>query len=519
MKLHIIKVLAGNEVRVRLRRLSTLVAIFSVIILSWMMIPAPDSGMTLISLNDARVLNTSTALAFGTATIAAIIFGLGSFYLTRGRVSEDMRSGVGSVIATSQIGNGLFLIGRWVGGVAYMLTLTAALLGTTLVLHMIRGNGPIEITVYLQIYALILIPMIFFGVSCAVLFDSIAFLMGKFGDVAFFFIWILQLAIVGASSSGAKNIYSLMLFDFSGLVAGIVAIQQVVHSTNISIGASTYDKSLTAISLPHIAWSLQMIALRTGAALLAVLPLLPAIWKFHRYSPDRVKVSATRARRSPIAILNAWLRPLSRFVHPMFRLAGKLPGMAGQVVADIALTFVTSPLAIVLFIVFSMAALIVDASKLPGLLTAAVLYWGIFVSDISTRDHAANAENIAGTAHGGKTQRFIRQFLASNVMGYMFMGVIALRWSFEQPLRAVALMSGIFFLSALSSAFGRLSRTPRTFIALFLFVMYVSFNGDLAIMDMVGAKGLATASTISTQMLITVVAIVTGYFYNRKQAR
>ena len=34
MKLHIIKVLAGNEVRVRLRRISTLVAIFSVIVLS-----------------------------------------------------------------------------------------------------------------------------------------------------------------------------------------------------------------------------------------------------------------------------------------------------------------------------------------------------------------------------------------------------------------------------------------------------------------------------------------------------
>jgi hypothetical protein len=519
MKLHIINVLAGNEVRVRLRRLSTLFAIFSVIILSWMMVPAPDSGMTLISLNDARVLNTSTALAFGTASLAAIIFGLGSFYLTRGRVSEDMRSGVGSVIAASQIGNGLFLISRWVGGVAYMLALTAALLGTTLVLHIIRGDGPIEITVYLQIYALILIPMIFFGVSCAVLFDSFALLMGKFGDVAFFFIWILQLGMMGASSDGTKDISSLMLFDLSGLVAGFVAIQQVVHSTNISVGISEYNKALPAISLPHIAWSLQIIALRTGAALLAVLPLLPAIWKFHRYSPDRVKVSVTRARRLPIAILNGWLRPLSRFVHPMFRVASKLPGMAGQVVADIALTFVTSPLAILLFIVFSMAAMLVDSSKLPGLLTAAVVYWGIFVSDISTRDHAANAENITGTAHGGKTQRFIRQLLASNVMGYMFMGVIALRWSFDQPMRAMVLVSGIFFLSALSSTFGRFSRTPRTFIALFLFAMYISFNGDLAIMDMVGVKGLATLSSMSTQILIATVAIVAAYFYNRKQAQ
>jgi hypothetical protein len=519
MKLHIIKVLAGNEVRVRLRRLSTLVAIFAVIVLSWMMVPAPDSGMALITLDDVRVLNTSTALAFGTASLAAIIFGLGSFYLTRGRVGEDMRSGVGNVIAASQISNGLFLISRWVGGVAYMLALTAALLGTSLVLHVIRGDGPIEITVYLQIYALILLPMMLFGVSCAVLFDSFAFLMGKFGDVAFFFVWAMQLGMMGASSDGAKDVSSLMLFDLSGLVAGFVAIQQVVHSTNVSVGISEYNKALPAISLPHIVWSLQIIAFRTGAALLAMLPLLPAVWKFHRYSPDRVKVGVARVRRSPIAMLNGWLRPLSRFVHPLFRLAGSLPGMAGQVLADVALSLVTSPLAIVLLFVFSMAGLVVDSSMLPGLLIFAVAYWGIFVSDISTRDHAANAENLAGTARGGKTQRFIGQLLAANVLGLMFMGVIALRWSFDQPLRAATLVSGIVFLSALSSAFGRLSRTPRTFIALFLFAMYISLNGDLAMMDMVGVKGLANISTMSTQMIIAAAAIVVGYFYNRKQAQ
>ncbi len=218
-------------------------------------------------------------------------------------------------------------------------------------------------------------------------------------------------------------------------------------------------------------------------------------------------------------MLNGWLRPLSRFVHPLFRLAGKLPGMAGQVVADIALTFVTSPLAIVLFGFFAIAAAVAQSAQLPGLLIAAVVCWGVLTSDMSTRDHAANAENIAGTAHGGKTQRFLRQLLATNVMGFMFMGVIALRWSVDQPLRAAALLSGIVFLSALSSAFGRLSRTPRTFIALFLFAMYISLNGNLPIMDMVGVKGLANIGTMGTQMMIAAAAIFVGYFYNRKQAQ
>ena len=522
MKLHIIKVLAGNEVRVRLRRLSTLVTIFSVIVLSWLMVPAPDSGMSLISLNDARVLNTSSALAFGTASLAAIIFGLGSFYLTRGRVSEDMRSGVGSVIAASQISNGLFLAARWIGGVVYMLALTGALLGTTLVLHLIRGDGPIEITVYLQIYALLLIPMIFFGVSCATLFDSFSFLMGKAGDVLFFILWMFQIALMAAfdDNSGTMSVSPLMLLDFSGLGAGIVTMQQLVHSSNLSIGISEYNKALPAITLPQIVWPIQVVFARIGSALLAMLPLLPAILKFHRYSPDRVKISAARSRRSPIVILNGWLRPLSRLIKPLFYLAAKLPGMAGQVLADIALTLVTSPLAIVMLVFFALAALIVDISQLPGLLIAAVVYWGILVSDMSTRDYAANAEDITGTARGGKTQRFLRQLLATNALGFMFMGVMALRWSFDQPTRAAALLSGIIFLSALSSALGRFSRTPRTFIALFLFAIYIALNGrNIAVMDIMGFNGSANFGSITTQIIIAAAAIAAGYFYNRQQAQ
>lgn len=522
MKLHIIKVLAGNEVRVRLRRLSTLVTIFSVVILSWLMVPVPDSGMTLISLNDARVLNTSSALAFGTASLAAIIFGLGSFYLTRGRVSEDIRSGVGSVIAASQISNGLFLAARWIGGVVYMLCLTGALLGTTLVLHAIRGDGPIEITVYLEIYALLLIPMIFFGVSCATLFDSFSWLMGKAGDVLFFIVWMFQIALMAAfdDNGGTTGVSFLMLLDFSGLGAGIVTMQQLVHSSNLSIGVSEYNKALTPITLPHIVWPIQIIFARLGAACLAMLPLVPAIWRFHRYSPDRVKVSAARQRRSPIAILNGWLRPLSRVVHPLFRLAGTLPGVAGQVVADIALSFVTSPLSIILILFFSIGAFVAAPAQLPALLIASVVYWGILISDMSTRDHAANTTNIAGTARGGKTRSYLRQLLATNVLGLMFMGAFAFRWSAEDPQRALAVISGIVFLSALASTFGRLSRTPRTFIALFLFAMYIALNGTkIAIMDMVGFNGSATFASMTTQMMIAAVAIVVGYFYNRKQAQ
>lgn len=521
MNVHIIKVLAGNEVKLRLRRLSTLVSLFAVVVLSWLMVPAKDSGMTLIALNDARVLNTSTALAFGTASLAAILFGLGSFYLTRGRASEDIRSGVGGVIAASQISNGMFLLSRWIGGVIYMISLIGALLGTTLVLHLIRGDGPIEISIYLQTYSMLLIPMVFFGVSSAILFDSFSFLMGKAGDVLYFILWMFQIGLMATvDGKGIQDITLLLLFDFSGLAANMMTLQNLVHSTQLSVGVSDYNPKLAEITLPHLSWPIEIILIRIGSAFLALVPLLVALRLFHRYSPDRVKVSSTRVRRSPIAMINGWLRPLSRTVRPLFTLAGKLPGLSGQVLADIALTFATSPLAILLLLLFSIAAIVLDASKLPSLLIAAVTYWGIVICDISTRDYAANAEDITGTVSGGKTNRYLRQLFTSQALGLLFMGIIAWRWCINAPMNATALIIGIFSLSAFAILLGRYSRTSRTFLVLFLFLLYVSMNAkNIAVLDMVGFNGAANTSSIMMYALFGLIATVVGYAYNKQQAR
>lgn len=70
MNAHTILVLAQNEVRLRMRRLSTLVAMLAMIALGWAMIGNPSEGTTMMSIQDARVLYISSALALGSASLA-----------------------------------------------------------------------------------------------------------------------------------------------------------------------------------------------------------------------------------------------------------------------------------------------------------------------------------------------------------------------------------------------------------------------------------------------------------------
>ena len=84
--------LARTEVRLRMRRLSTVVVLLGVVALSWLMLGDPAEGATLISVGEARVLYTSSALSLGGASLGGLLFSLAGFFLVRGRIAEDLRT-------------------------------------------------------------------------------------------------------------------------------------------------------------------------------------------------------------------------------------------------------------------------------------------------------------------------------------------------------------------------------------------------------------------------------------------
>ena len=515
----ILRALALNEVRLRLRRVSTLVTLLAVVGVSWLMIPDPHSGNALLKVAGARVLNTSAALALGSASFAGLVFGLGGFFLVRGRMSEDIRSGCGGVIATTTVGNGLFLFSRWLGGVAYLFALIVAFMGTILVCHVLRGDGPIQLPVYLQTYSLMLVPLVFFAVSMAILFDSFAPLLGKAGDVIFVVLWMAQMAIVPVVIRGGEGaLPGILVLDFSGMAAAQARLQSVLHTSNLNLGVSPYDARLPAVMLPAAMWSSKVVLLRCGAAALALLPLAPAGWLFHRFSPDRVKVSRARPRRSALGLLNGWLQPLARLARPLFRLAGSVPGIWGQMVAEVALTLVAAPSAIVAALVLLGASLLVKAAFLGPLLMGAVAFWGVLISDVSTRDFAAATEDLTGAVAGGSGQRYLRQLGATALLGLLYTGVIALRWLWGDPIRASALVVGVGALSAVAMLFGRCSGTARTFLGLFLFGLFVAVNAPVPVIDAVGFNGVAHVQSVLTWAVIGVGAALAGFLWNRRQA-
>lgn len=509
----LMRVLVVNEVRLRTRRLSTLFAVFGIMALSWSMIVDPATGTSLIVINQARVLYTSSALAMGSAGLLSFLMALIGFYLVRGRMSEDIRSGIGGVIASTCVSNKLFLFSRWLGGVAYLMLLGLAAMLSMLTLQGLRGEETIQIGVYLQTYSLVLMPMIFFAVSVAILFDSLPFLMGKAGDVIYFVLWVVQISLIAKLAESSKgSIPGWFLLDFSGMVTTASLLRNYFGVDNFSLGASEFNPLLTPITLPDSLWHLRIIAMRLLTAAMAIVPLVPAFFLFHRFSPDRVKASHSRKRRSPIEILNGWTRPLAKQVHPLFTWASKSPNFFGQTISELALSLVNSPFAIAVIAAALFVSSLANLSSLQGLLLPIIAYWGILISDISSRDFQAGILPMTGVIQGGAHRRYWRQFAASVFLGLLFVGVILLRLGFASPLLALALGVGVLSLAALANLLGAITNTPRTFLVAFMSWLYVASQSvQTPLLDAVGFNGVSDTMSILAHGGIGACALALGH--------
>ena len=522
MNSHLLFTLVRTELRLRSRRLGSWLAVAAMLGLAWLIIAAPVDDTALLVVNDAKVLNTSAALAISSATLMSPLLTLFGFFLLRGRAAEDMRSGLSGVIAAARAPAWLFLVGRSLAGLLYLGVLVLAYLASTLLFQLTRGVGPLELGLYLQAYAVLLLPSLCFTAACATLFDSVGVLMGKAGDVLYFFIWVALMALMASlGTDAAQQDSAWLLLDFTGVVTGVSHLCTQLGSDEISLGLSSFNPKLAPLRMTALSWSSSLLLTRGLSLLLALLPLLLATQCFHRYSPDRVKLSAAAHRRSPLAVINAWLKPLSGLVQPLFRLAARLPGLPGQVLADTALTLASTPAAIALLLLALLAAALVPAASLGALLIPIAAFWGILISDLSSRDFQADTELLTTSLRGGAGRRYLSQLASSGLLGFLFMGLIALRWlSGGELLRGLAVLGGVLGLSALAGLMGALSNNARCFLGVFLGWLYIALNASgLAGLDAFGFNGVANASSLAFYLGLAVVAGLSGYRWKTRRAR
>lgn len=497
--------LVQTELRLRLRRLSTVVVLLATLALSWLVVSDPRKGSAMMVVHKTRMAYESGTVAFGSASMASALLGLLGFYLVRGRSELDLRSRVAGVLATTPCGTARLLASRWIGALAYLLLLQGALVLGGCVLQLIHGEGPLQPLVFLQTYALMLTPSLMLATSFALLADSWGPLMGRRGDVAYFFVWAAQFVVLPATlAEGAIALSPLQALDATGLAAGATQVALLVGTNHISIGGSPFDPALPMLHFPAGFWSAELVSLRGASSALAMLLALPAVWVFHRFDPQRVRGAAARR---PTWLSRVGRRLISPARWPGLRLlelSQRLGGRLGGWLAEISLTLITNAWVALAWVVLIVMGQVLPGEQLPSLLAAACALWGLAISDLSARDASSATVGLVATLPGGAVGAFWRQGFATFGLGLLLMLPVAL--SMHDASTLLTMLCGLAMMSGLACVLGGATRSGRTFLALHLFALYVVVQvRDVAWLDLFGFNGSADAAS---RMLFTAGALL-----------
>ena len=74
-----------------------------------------------------------------------------------------------------------------------------------------------------------------------------------------------------------------------GITAAVTRLAALLHTNNFTLGGGTFDATRPMLHFPAELWDARLLGVRLLSALLALLPLLPAIALFHRFDPQKVR--------------------------------------------------------------------------------------------------------------------------------------------------------------------------------------------------------------------------------------
>jgi hypothetical protein len=173
------------------------------IVVAYLFVPTPDASYVTIDLDGYRGVYNSAWIGAAVAMLAGAYLGLVSFYVVKGAVSRDRETGVGQIIATTPISKTFYLFGKWLSNFAVLTAMLVILILAAGVMQLVRGEvTQIEIWPLVAPFLFIALPTWAVVAALAVLFDTVRWLRGGFGNVAYFFLYLFSFFLVVISASG-----------------------------------------------------------------------------------------------------------------------------------------------------------------------------------------------------------------------------------------------------------------------------------------------------------------------------
>ena len=519
----------------RTRRYSFLITVGVMVYLGYVAVPSLESNALTVDLGNLRGIYNSAWIGSMIALLSSMVLSLPGFYLVKNAIQRDWKTGVGQIIATTTLSKPLYTLGKAVSNFVFLAVIIAVVAVAAGGMQFVRGESMrLEPWALLAPFLFTTLPSLMLVAAVAVLFESITFLRGGFGNIAYFVLWMAVLTVsLSGVSFGGQGVIQEPVNDPFGASVIMASMHEAAHTAfpdrtlDLGVGYTIVEGEVETFRWAGVTWAADVITGRLLWVGVAIgIALLSALF-FQRFDPARAGRRVSE-REGLMARPVRWLRSISLpSLEIGQRLALRMPPLPafGRVlVAELRLMLKGLPWwwylgAVGLIVAGSVSG--GDPQARRGLLGAAWIWPVLVWSGLGVREQEHGMGSIVFSA----PRPLVRQSVAMWMGGVMVtvltgsgVGVRLLGGGAWEHLLGWGVAA--LFIPTLALTLGIWSGTSKFFEALYVAMWYVGPINGLAVFDYMGLSQEAVKRGMPLMYLaITVVLGVGAMVGRRRQIR
>jgi len=477
----------GTEVRMRMRSVGTLVALLAAFAAAILWIPDPAGRASSLSWRfpDGRVqapIYDTAYIGFAASALIAILVALGGFYLVAGSVRRDRDRGVGVILAATPLSNGRYLLGKFAASAAYLSVVTALALTAGLTAWLRFGKGPFDPFAFFVPFLLLSLPAVAITAAFALLFDVTPGLSGRWGYVAWFFVFSLLLVAAPMGLAGAGDpqgkLRRVPAIDPVGAATqAYLARQTVPGATGFSTGLEIRDEPFERVPWAGIRVTPGLVALRAANLLVALVPLGAALLLFDRFDParrGRRRLPGAKSRnRGPAAEGPAPGGSLAAAAPIALVPAAVRPSAMAAVLAETRLIWESAGL-----LKWALLAAALVAGFVPGRGAAAAFLLLLVpaIAEVAAREDLSGTRALVFSQPGVPTSAVLWKTAALALFVGILGAPLVIRSAAASPARGLGALAGLLATAGIAAGLGFLTSGGKLFSGLYLPVWYMAVS-------------------------------------------
>jgi len=508
--LRVIYHLARADFYERTRRYSFLVVLGLVIFLGYQV----GIGNMGLKLGQYRGAFNSAWVGSMMALMATFFLGWFGFYVINSSIARDRETGVGQIMATTPMTRPLYAIGKWISNFVVLTTMVVILMVAGIIIQFLQGESlQLNLIAFVNPFVVIVLPALALVAAVAVLFETIPFLSGGFGNIVYFFLFVMVIALAQEASLNPVLEPTGTVITHNYMTAELIQ-KHPDYDGDFTLGSGSEQIVTDTFLWNGIPWTGEMLLLRSSLLGAALLITMVAALFFDRFDtsrrkPRRMKESA--ASLEPVAATvsepmpTPRLTPLSaatnhfNFSHILIvELKLLLKGQrwwwylvaGGLIVAGLANSAETAYTVI-----------------LPIAWVWPMLLW----SSIGSRETRHNVQSITFASPSPVWRQLPAQWLAGFILSLVVASGVILRLVIAGDLTGLGwLLIGAIFIPSLALAGGVWSSGSKLFEILYILLWYLGPINRLPQLDYLGVTGESQPLTFILAAVALVVIAVFG---------